>query len=149
MIYGNEFGAGWVNNSSGVTLVETEGHLDVSYDVPLGDMRFDSEGFDTTGYNTLSFFIKPTKEYELLYVHLHDAQGNALWSYHLYVPWRGFGETLHPDVWQEIHIPLTELGANDSVVTGITFKHDLATEISLDEIRFALFTEDTGGCNEN
>ncbi len=150
VIFGNTIGSGWSNDSWNVTLTEDDGHLNVSFDVALGELRFNTEYFDTTGYNTLSFYIRSSDPNEQLYVHLHDESGSFSWSYHVYVPSYSYGGTLYTQSWIEVHIPLADLNGVDSVIAGVTFVHDSTANISIDELRFTTFPEDTGGgCNEN
>ena len=148
-LFGNVLGSGWSTDANGATIALSTGHLDVSFSTSPRSLTFRSSGFDTTGDNTLSFYIKSSDANEQLYVHLHDANGTAVLSGRVHAPLYSPGEILYPGLWVEVHVPLADLDGDNRVITGVTFVHDDATIISLDEIRFSSFSEnDTGGCVE-
>lgn len=150
VIFGNTIGNGWSINTWYVTASESAGQLEVSFNAALGELNFSTESFGTTGYNTLSFYIKSSNANEQLYVHLHDANGNAIWSGHVYLPSYSINGLLYTDVWQELHIPLDDLYGVDTTITGVTFVNDYSSNIMIDELRFSSFSENgTGGCDEN
>ena len=146
MIFGNALGDGWYDDSWNASFAANDGHLEASFEA-YGELRFNTDRFDTAGYNVLSFWIYPNEMNEQLYVHLYDENQGQL--AHLYVPDYSMGDQLYPYIWQQVHIPLADLNADDGIVTGIGFQLDYAATILLDEVRFTLHTENGGECHEN
>lgn len=149
VIFGNTLNTSWYDHSWNASYTENEGHLTASFD-DYGELRFNTSTFDTTGYNLLSFYVKPHNMNEQLYVHVYDEYGNMSWTYHLYIPNYSFGNQLYPYEWQEIHIPLVDLNADNRVITGVALQIDYAQTLDFDELRFNLRTDSDGGtCDEN
>lgn len=147
ILFGNTFGNGWSSGTNGATITRSVGHMDVSFDTTPRSLTFSSDGFDTSGYNTLSFYIKNSSANEQLYVHLHDANGTALLSGRVHVPQYSSGGALYTYLWQEVHIPLSDLSGVNRVITGVTFSTESTTVLSLDEVKFgSFFVSESGSC---
>jgi len=147
-VFGNALGIGWYDDSWGVSYVTVDGYLEVSFDA-LGELRFSTDTFDTTGYNVLSLWIRPTDFYEPLYVHVHYADDSFSWDYHVPIVHYTADDALYAHTWQPVRIPLSDLGAENTIITGITFKHDQAVQVGLDDIRFETYTDNDGDiCDE-
>jgi hypothetical protein len=80
-----------------------------------------SNGFDTTGYNYLTFWINGgSHSGQSIDVYAADANGNYLTSQPLnnYISGGGVGR----NTWRQVRVPLSDIGASNRVLTALVLQ---------------------------
>lgn len=140
-IYTDSLASGWQDFSGGLAFYQntTPVHsglysiaVNTPYPASLWDLLNNNEnGFDTSGYSALNFWVYAQSGQLPLVVH-----GQASWT----IQGSVILDSIVPDTWQEETIPLNALGiANQTDVTGILIQNvgynvDASTFLYLDDI---------------
>ena len=131
-IYADALTSGWINDSyyATVNFANTtpvyQGAKSISFTSTKGwaGLTFKSSaGFNTTGYNFLSFVIRTTKANQNLVVYAEDPAYKLLKSVSL----ASYGGNPSANSWQIYTVPLTALGANARIVGDFTIQNNTST----------------------
>ncbi len=148
IIFGNALGGGWEDSSWGVSMnfgaVSYAGAhgVEANFTYPWAGLSFSANGFNTSGYDTLSFAIKGSNSNNgakvLVVVYLDDGRvKNVPLNY--YIP----NGVLTPNEWRVVHIPLQHLGAKNTLINQVVFENGATGTLFIDELSFLT---DTGVC---
>jgi len=144
-IFKDSLGSGWWDSSWGVSSnTQAESHsgtygLEVNFTYEWSGLSFSSDGFDTTNYDTLSFALKSSvsnSAEEMLVVAYRTDNSTQTLSLSNYVT----NNTLVPDEWNVVHIPLTDLGVENTLVNRIVFENGVIDSLIIDELSFLTYT---------
>lgn len=131
-IYTDALATGWRNDSyyATVNLANTspvyQGTKSISFTSTKGwaGLTFKSaSGFNTTGYNFLSFMIRTTKADQNLVVYAEDPSYKLLKSITL----SNYGGYPSTSSWKMYTIPLTALGADNKIIGDFTLQNNTST----------------------
>jgi len=146
-IFENAIGSGWSDTSWNVSLdVLASGYnspygIDAHYTHDNAGLSFSSEGFDTTGYDTLSFAVKGSTSNDgtFVYVVVYLANGSVHSQPLLN---HVTGGTLVPNKWNVVHIPLSYLSARNTRVSRVVIESGIDGTLFFDELSFLKYTGD-------
>jgi hypothetical protein len=150
VLFAEALGAGWENTSWDVTTDEeaTPFHgaygFAATYTRAWGGLHFSATGggFDTTGYDTLSFAVmgSTANDGSQAYVGIYRHDGT-----YQYRPLTDYlsEDGLLPNQWNVVHIPLTDLNARNALVTAVVVESGLTGALTFDVVSFRV---ETGVC---
>ena len=126
VVYDDALAAGWENWSwgSSVNLQDSAYRRSGSYSASVaytrgwGGLYFGTDGFNTSGYNTLEFYVNGgTSSGRQVTINLVDSAGNFLPSVNLnqYVE----GGSVAPNTWRRVSVPLSALRGSNATITGV------------------------------
>lgn len=141
VVFNDSIGGGWTDTSWDISLdKQATGYgdtygLKASYTRPWGGLSFSSEGFDTSGYDTLSFAVKGstansgTDAVVVAYQVNGSRQSRNLRDY-------VNDGTLLPNKWHVVHVPLSDLGARNTRVNQVVIESGTLGALFFDELSF-------------
>jgi len=146
-VYTDGLQNGWQNWSwgSSVNLQDTSYvrtgsfSLSCAYTTAWGGLQLGHDGFNTTGYDNLVFYVNGgANSGQSVSVNLVDAGGGSLPSQDLnpYIT----GGSIQANTWRAVAIPLNDLGGRDVVITGIVLQDALGgaqPRFYVDDMQFA------------
>ena len=128
-VYGDSLLNGWqnwswrstVNTASTAYAHSGADSISTKYNSGWAGLQLGSNGFDTTGYNYLTFWINGgSHSGQSIDVYAADANGNYLTSQPLnnYISGGGVGR----NTWRQVRVPLSDLGASHRVLTALVLQ---------------------------
>jgi hypothetical protein len=146
-IYSDSLQNGWQNWSwrstvdfASTAYVHTGTHsISVHYTSPWAGLQLGSNGFSTTGYTRITFWINGgASSGQQMDIYVADANGNYLTSQPLNNYING-GRVLR-NSWRQVTVPLSDLGATNRVITAIVLQDatgNAQPTYYLDDMQFA------------
>ncbi len=141
IIFGDALGTGWQDTSWGVLsnfgAVRYDGNkgIEVKFTHSSAGLSFSSNGLDTTSYSTLSFAVmgsnssNGTEVIVVAYLANGSIRNVSLTNYVA----NGF---LMPNEWNIVHIPLSNLGAENALVNRVVFESGTTGTLFIDNLSF-------------
>jgi chitinase len=113
--------------------------MSVHFTSAWAGLQLGSNGFNTTGYNRITFWINGgASSGQQMEIYVADANGNYLPSRPLnnYIS----GGSVRKNSWSQVSIPLADLGATNRVITAIVLQDTTGNAQStyyVDDLQFA------------